>query len=28
LEEAGQIKALADYNTVIDSSYLEAASKM
>ena len=28
LEEAGQIKALADYNAVIDSSYLEAASKM
>lgn len=28
LEEAGQIKALADYSAVIDSSYLEAASKM
>ena len=28
LEEAGQIKALADYNAVIDASYLEAASKM
>ncbi len=28
LEEAGQIKALADYSAVIDSSYLEAASKL
>lgn len=28
LEEAGQIKALADYSAVIDASYLEAASKM
>ncbi|MGB0855198.1 MAG: ABC transporter substrate-binding protein [Pikeienuella sp.] len=28
LEEAGQIKALDDYNAVIDSSYLEAASKL
>ncbi|MEM7524614.1 MAG: ABC transporter substrate-binding protein, partial [Pseudomonadota bacterium] len=28
LEEAGQIKALDDYNAVIDASYLEAASKL
>lgn len=28
LEESGKIKALSDYNAVVNSSYLEAASKM
>ncbi len=28
LEESGKIKALGDYNAVVNSSYLEAASKM
>ena len=28
LESDGKIKALSDYNAVVNSSYLEAASKM